>query len=119
MVYLMGEAFSVSGWLCMVIVILLLMAGGRWLCMERKQVFLYGILFFCTRDMGRLITESLYYLFNGKIVQGLDNENMIYRNVAAGYSAFMILRIILLSVMLLFLSKKLKKGPPELHIKEL
>lgn len=57
--------------------------------------------------MGRLITESLYYLFNGKIVQGLDNENMIYRNVAAGYSAFMILRIILLSVMLLFLSKKL------------
>ncbi len=69
--------------------------------------------------MGRLITESLYYLFNGKIVQGLDNENMIYRNVAAGYSAFMILRIILLSVMLLFLSKKLKKGPPELHTKEL
>ncbi len=52
-------------------------------------------------------------------MQGLDNENMIYRNVAAGYSAFMILRIILLSVMLLFLSKKLKKGPPELHTKEL
>ncbi len=119
MVYLMGEAFSVSGWLCMVIVILLLMAGGRWLCMERKQVFLYGILFFCTRDMGRLITESLYYLFNGKIVQGLDNENMIYRNVAAGYSAFMVLRIILLLAMLLFLSKKLEKGPPELHTKEL
>ena len=52
-------------------------------------------------------------------MQGLDNENMIYRNVAAGYSAFMILRIILLSVMLLFLSKKLKKGPQELHTKEL
>ena len=69
-VYVAGEAFSISGWLCMVIVILLLMAGGRWLCMERKQVFLYGILFFCTRDMGRLITESLYYLFNGKTVQG-------------------------------------------------
>ena len=78
MAYLAGKAASVSGWLCM----------------ERKQVFLYGILFFCTRDMGRLITESLYYLFNGKIVQGLDNENMIYRNVAAGYSVFMILRII-------------------------
>ena len=74
---------SISGWLCMVIVIFLLMAGSRWLCLERKQAFLYGILFFCTRDMGRLITESLYYLFNGKIVQGLDNENMIYRNVAA------------------------------------
>ena len=69
-VYVAGEAFSISGWLCMVIVLLLLMAGGRWLCMERKQVFLYGILFFCTRDMGRLITESLYYLFNGKTVQG-------------------------------------------------
>ena len=118
-VYVAGEAVSISGWLCMVIVILLLMAGSRWLCMERKQVFLYGILFFCTRDMGRLITESLYYLFNGKIVQGLDNENMIYRNVAAGYSAFMVLRIILLLAMLLFLSKKLEKGPPELHTKEL
>ena len=69
-VYVAGEAFSISGWLCMVIVLLLLMAGGSWLCMERKQVFLYGILFFCTRDMGRLITESLYYLFNGKTVQG-------------------------------------------------
>ena len=69
-VYVAGEAFSISGWLCMVIVLLLLMAGGRWLCLERKQVFLYGILFFCTRDMGRLITESLYYLFNGKTVQG-------------------------------------------------
>ena len=85
----------------------------------KKTGFLYGILFFCTRDMGRLITESLYYLFNGKIVQGLDNENMIYRNVAAGYSAFMVLRIILLLAMLLFLSKKLEKGPPELHTKEL
>ena len=69
-VYVAGEALSISGWLCMVIVLLLLMAGGRWLCLERKQVFLYGILFFCTRDMGRLITESLYYLFNGKTVQG-------------------------------------------------
>ncbi len=62
------EALSVSGWLCMVMVILLLMAGSRWLCPERKQIFLYGVLFFCTRDMGRLITESLYYLFNGMLV---------------------------------------------------
>ncbi len=86
---------------------------------RKKTGFLYGIFFFCTRDMGRLITESLYYLSNGKIVQGLDDENMIYRNVVAVYSTFMVLRIILLSVMLLFLSKKLKKGPPELHTKEL
>ncbi len=40
-VYVAGEALSISGWLCMVIVLLLLMAGGRWLCMERKQVLLY------------------------------------------------------------------------------
>lgn len=119
MVYLAGEAFSVSGWLCMVIIILLLMAGCSWLRMERKQVLLHGILFFCTRDMGRLITESLYYLFNGRLVQGQGSENMIYRNVAAGYSVFIILRIILLFAMLLFLRKELEKGLSELHTKEL
>ena len=66
--------------------------------------------------------ELEYYEKIGRLeeeLQGLDNENMIYRNVAAGYSAFMIHRIILLSVMLLFLSKKLEKGPLELHTKEL
>ena len=46
-------------------------------------------------------------------------KNMIYRNAAAGYSAFMVLRIMLLLAMLLFLSKKLEKGPLELHTKEL
>ena len=62
-VYVAGEAFLISRWLGLGIVILLFVSRGRWLCMGRKQVFLGGILFFCTWDMGRLLTESLYCLF--------------------------------------------------------
>ena len=36
-VYVAGEAFSISGWLCMVIVILLLMAGSRWRAEEKNS----------------------------------------------------------------------------------
>lgn len=34
----------------------------------KKTDFLYGVLFFCPKDMGRLISERLYYLFNGMLV---------------------------------------------------
>ncbi len=86
-VYLVSWAVPVPGWLCMVIVTILLVSGCRWLRMEGNQVFLLSVLFFCMKDMSRLITESLYYIFNKKLLQGIYDENMIYRNAATGYSA--------------------------------
>lgn len=111
--------FSLPGWLYMVIVTVLLVSAYRILGMERKPVFLLCVLFFGIRDMSRLITESLYYIFNMKFVQGLYDEEMIYRNVAAGYFGAMMLRFILLLAMLLLVSRMLKKGPLQLHGKEL
>lgn len=118
-VYLAGGAASVPGWLCMVVVTILLMSGCRWLHMESNQIFLLSVLFFCMKDMSRLITESLYYIFNKKLLQGIYDENMIYHNVATGYSAVMALRFLLLFAMLLLISRMLRKGLLELHRKEL
>ncbi len=87
--------------------------------MERSRIFLLSVLFFCMKDMGRLITESLYYIFNRKLLQGIYDENMIYHNAATGYSAVMALRFLLLFAMLLLISRMLQKGPLELHRKEL
>ncbi len=118
-VYLVSWAVPVPGWLCMVIVTILLVSGCRWLRMEGNQVFLLSVLFFCMKDMSRLITESLYYIFNKKMLQGIYDENMIYRNAATGYSAVMALRFLLLFAMLLLIGRMLRKGPLELHRKEL
>ena len=119
LVYLICSASSVPGWLCMIIVIVLLASSHTILGVEKNTAFLLGVLFFGIKDMCRLITESLHYIFNIKFLQGLSDENTIYRNVAVGYSLSAVLRLILLFIMLLFISRKLQKGPLELHAKEL
>lgn len=119
MVFLICERFSVSGWLYIVIVTALLVPLYKILGMERKPVFLLSVIFFGIRDMSRLITESLYYIFNVKFVHGLYDENMIYRNVAAGYLGAMVFRFILLLAMLLLVSRMMQKEPLQLYGKEL
>ncbi len=117
--YLVCEAVSIPGWLRMIILILLLVSAHRILGIEKNSVFLLGVLFFGIKDMCRLITESLYYIFNMKFLQGVYNESTIYRNAAVGYSAVMVLRFGLLFIMLLFISNRLRKEALELHAKEL
>lgn len=117
--YLVCEAASIPGWLCMIILIVLLVAANKILGMEKNDVFLIGVLFWGIKDICRLITESLYYILSMKFLQGLYNESIIYRNVAVGYSAVMILRFGLLFIMLLFISRRLQKEALELHAKEL
>lgn len=117
--YLACGAVSVPGWLCMIILIVLLVPVHRILGMGKNHVFLLGALFFGIKDMCRLITESLYYILNMKFLQGLYNERLIYRNVAVGYSVVMVLRFGLLFTMLLYISHRLQKEALELHAKEL
>ena len=117
--YLACEAASVPGWLCMIILIVLLVSAHRILGMEKNHVFLLNVLFFGIKNICRLIAESLYYILNMKFLQGLYNENVIYRNAAAGYSAVMVLRFGLLFLMLLFIIRSLQKEALELHAKEL
>ena len=119
MVFLICERLSVSSWLYMVIVTALLVSLYKILGMEGKPVFLLSVIFFGIRDMSKLITESLYYIFNMKFVHGLYDENMIYRNVAAGYLGTMVFRFILLLAMLLLVSRMLQKEPLQLYGKEL
>lgn len=117
--YLICEAASVPRWLFMIILIVLLVSAHRILGVEKNNVFLLGVLFFGIEDMCKLIIESLYYILNRKLLQGLYNENIIYRNVAAGYISAMVLRFGLLFIMLLFISHRLQKETLELHAKEL
>lgn len=113
------EWLSVPGWLHMAAVAALLVLVHRILGMERQTAFLLSVLFFGIRDMGRLVTESLYYIANMKLLQGISDENVIYRNTAAGYSGAVLLRFILLAAMLLPIRRRLRKEPLELHGKEL
>lgn len=119
LVYLICESASVPGWLCMIIVIVLLVVSSRFLSMEKNDTFLLVTLFFSIKEMSRLITESLNYVFSKKIVQGLTDKNLIYRNAAISYSVTMALRFILLFVMLRIVMYRLQKKQSKLYIKEL
>ncbi|MCM1385800.1 MAG: hypothetical protein NC231_00620, partial [Bacillus sp. (in: Bacteria)] len=119
LVYLICEAVSVLGWLRMIIVIVLLMAASGFLSMEKNDTFLLVTLFFSIKEMSRLITESLNYVFSKRIVQGLTDKNLIYRNAVISYSVTMALRFILLFVMLYIVRYRLQKKQSKLYIKEL
>ncbi len=119
LVYLICDAAALPGWLRMIIVIVLLTSSHRITGMEKNIAFLLGVLFFGIRDMCRLITESLRYIFDTKLLRGVYNESTMYRNTAVGYSLSIVLQFLLLFIMLLFISRRLQKEPLELHAKEL
>lgn len=118
-VYLLHSVSSLYGWLCVMIVTILLMTVSRFLEMERKVAFLLGILYFGMLYMSRLMAESLYYVLNKKSVEGALQVEVILRNTAVNYSVTIILHFIILFLMVYFVGKQLRKKRMELHIKEL
>ena len=113
------ELFSIYGWLCIVIVIILLAAASGFLGMDKKISFYLCIMFFCMRTLSGLIVESLFFTANDYWISQAREIEVIFRNMAVSYGCYVSARIILCCFMLFFVGKRLGKGKPEPEMREL
>ena len=117
--YFIGMAAFVYGWLCMIIVLILLVAASKFLDMDKEFTFFLGVIFFCTRDLSMLAMESIDFLSSGYFAEKEEAVEYIFRNAALNYVFVVVLQITLFSVMLYAAARLLKKKTMKLHIKEL
>ena len=117
--YFIGMAAFVYGWLCMIIVLILLVAASKFLDMDKEFTFFLGVIFFCTRDLSMLAMESIDFLSSGYFAEKEETVEYIFRNAALNYVFVVVLQITLFSVMLYAVARLLKKKTMKLHIKEL
>ena len=117
--YFIGMAAFVYGWLCMIIVLILLVAASKFLDMDKEFTFFLGVIFFCTRDLSMLAMESIDFLSSGYFAEKEETVEYIFRNAALNYVFVAVLQLILFSVMLYAAARLLKKKTLKLHIKEL
>ena len=120
--YFVNMATSVYGWLCMIIVLILLVASSKFLDMDREFTFFWGVIFFCIRNLSVLMMRSVSYFLDKYLVRKAetvkDIEN-VFRNATLNYIFVAVLQIILFIVMLYVVIRLLKKKTMKLHIKEL
>ena len=117
--YFIGMAAFVYGWLCMIIVLILLVAASKFLDMDKEFTFFLGVIFFCTRDLSMLAMESIDFLSSCYFAEKEETVEYIFRNAALNYVFVVVLQITLFSVMLYAAARLLKKKTMKLHIKEL
>ena len=120
--YFIGMTTAVYGWLCMIIVIVLLAAASKCLDMGREFTILLGVLFFCARKLSALIMRSVSFLVDKRLEQKAETLEMtknIFSRAASNYAFVAVLQMLLLSVMLCVMGRLLKKKTRKLQIKEL
>lgn len=117
--YFVNMAASVYGWLCMIIVIILLVAASKFLGMNREFTFFLGVIFFSIRNLSALIMRSISYFLDKYLEQKAVSVENVFANAAWNYVFVAVLQLILFSVMLYAVVRLLKKKTMKLHIKEL
>lgn len=117
--YFVNMAASVYGWLCMIIVIILLVAASKFLDMNREFTFFLGVIFFCIRNLSALIMRSISYFLGKNLEHRAETAENVFDNAAWNYVFVAVLQLILFSVMLYAVVRLLKKKTMKLHIKEL
>ncbi len=117
--YFVNMAASVYGWLCMIIVIILLMAASKFLDMNREFTFFLGVIFFCIKNLSALIMRSISYFLGKNLEHRAETAENVFANAAWNYVFVAVLQLILFSVMLYAVIRLLKKKTMKLHIKEL
>ena len=118
-VYFINIAADLDGWVCMVIVTALLAAASRYLGIDRKAAFLFGVLFFCIRNLSSLAVASVNFYTGRRFVQGEEGIEKILWNAALNFCLVELLQLILFSVLLYIAGHQLKKCRMELHTREL
>ena len=117
--FFVNMATSVYGWLCMIIVLILLVAASKFLDMDKEFTFFLGVIFFCIRNLSVLIMRSISYFLDKYLVQRAEAVENVFRNAALDYIFVVVLQVILFSVMLYAVVHLLKKKAVKPHIKEL
>ena len=112
-------AASVYGWLCMIIVIILLAAASKFLDMNREFTFFLGVIFFSIKNLSALIMRSISYFLGKNLEHRAETAENVFANAAWNYVFVAVLQLILFSVMLYAVVRLLKKKTMKLHIKEL
>ena len=110
--YFVNMKTSVYGWLCMMIVLILLVAASKFLDMDREFVFFLGVIFFCIRNLSGLIMRSISYLLDKYLEQRAAATvvvNSVFRNAAFNYIFVTVLQMLLFSIMLYAIVRLLKK----------
>ena len=118
-VYFINIAADLDGWVCMVIVTALLAAASRYLGIDRKPALLFGILFFCIRNLSSLAMASVNFYIGRRFVQGEESIEKILWNAALNFCLVELLQLILFSALLYIAGCQLKKCRMELHTREL
>ncbi len=118
--YFVNMTTSIYGWLCMIIVLVLLAAMSKILDMDREYVLFLGVIFFCIKNLSVLIMRSISYFLEKRLEHKAEmTVEIIFCNAALNFVFVVVLQIILFSVMLYAAARLLKKKAMKLHIKEL
>ena len=121
-VYFVSILTSGFGWLCMVIVLILLVAASGLLDMDRGFVFFLGVIFFCVRNLSMLIVRSISYFLDKhrEYMAGITgNMENVFLHATWSYVLALALRMVLFFVMLCAIGYLLRKTAWKLHRKEL
>lgn len=108
-----------AGWQSMVLIMVLLTASAGLLGMERRLVFLLGVIFYCVRSLVMMILQSVNDLTSGWFLRNADTPEKVYRSAALNYLLVACLQLALFYGMLRAVRALLKKREIALHTKEL
>ncbi|MDE7253118.1 MAG: GHKL domain-containing protein [Acetatifactor sp.] len=122
LMYFVNMTTSIYGWLCMMIVLVLLVAASKFLDMDREFTLFLGVIFFCIKNLSVLIMRSVSY-FLGKSLERkariTEDVEAIFRNAAWNFIFITVLQMILFSILLCVVRWLLRKRSIKLHMKEL
>jgi len=117
--YFVNMVTSAYGWLCMLIVLILLVAASRFLDMDGEFTFLLGTEFFCIRNLSMLFMRSVSYFLDIHLEKNAKSVESVLCNAALGYIFIAVLQMLLFFLMLYIVGRLLMKKTMKLHMKEL
>ncbi|MCM1092025.1 MAG: GHKL domain-containing protein [Butyrivibrio sp.] len=120
--YFVNMTMDIYGWLCMVIVLVLLAAVSRFLEMDRELTLFLGVIFYCIKNLSVLIMRSVSFLVGKELecrAENAESAEIIFRNAAWSFTFEVALQISLLFILLCIAGYLLRKRSMKLHLKEL
>lgn len=101
------------------IVILLLVAAGRYLGLKRSMALLLGLLFWNAKAASAFTVESLYFIVDRLLPQPVDPPEAVYLRTVFLLTMLIVSHSMVLGAMLTILVRQLKKRGFTLHRREL
>lgn len=83
--YFVNMTTFIYGWLCMIIVLVLLVAASPFLDMDRESVLFLGAIFFCVKNLCVLVMRSIGYFLEKNLelkAEMMENAEAIFCNAA-------------------------------------